>query len=422
MCISTIGPAPGCRYIQNVSVARGNVILVDHGAKQPPEPFGPVPVSHTNAVCDCANEPGDIQAMPGRLTAKLGKTPLTYSAPLPATAPAAASALTQDAQTALPQVWLTSTPAQKWSPRYDLIGSTSSDWNFVVEIDNEGIANLRFGDGEMGAQPPAGMTFQATYRIGNGTAGNVGPESISRIVLRKERLSGYAITVRNPLPARGGTDPEPIADAKLFAPHLFRKTLERAIVAADYEQIAERNSKVQRASADLEWTGSWYEADVAIDPLGTETASPALLGDIDMYLEQYRRMGHDLAVLPARYVPLYLKLEACALPSYERAHVKAALLDAFGNRALPGGKKGFFHPDNLTFGEGIYLSQIIAAALAVAGVECVRVTRFHRLFEPPNQEIENGVLPLRTSEIAQLDNDPNFPERGQLEITVGGGR
>jgi hypothetical protein len=422
LCISAIGPAPGCRYTENVSVARGNVILVDNGATQPPEPFGPPPVLSTTALCECVNEPGDVRTVPGRLTAKLGQTPLTFRAPLPAAPGPASSTLIQNVQAALPEVRLTSVPAHSWTSRYDLIGSGPADWDFVVEIDNEGVANLRFGDGDLGAQPPARMTFQAEYRVGNGTAGNVGSESISRMVLRNERLSGYAITVRNPLPATGGVDPEPIADAKLFAPRQFRTVLERAIVASDYTRIAERNAKLQRASAALAWTGSWFEADVAIDPLGTEKASAALMGEISNYLEQFRRMGHDLAVRPATYVPILLKIEVCALASYERGHLKAAVLDAFSNRALAGGKKGFFHPDNLTFGEGIYMSRIVAAAQAVAGVECVLVTAFNRLFAPPNQEIQNGVLPLSSWEIAQLDNDPNFPERGQFEITIAGGR
>ena len=48
-----------------------------------------------------------------------------------------------------------------WKPRYDLIESGPDDRHFVVEIDNDGIAHLRFGDGELGFQPPAGMTFSA---------------------------------------------------------------------------------------------------------------------------------------------------------------------------------------------------------------------------------------------------------------------
>jgi hypothetical protein len=147
-----------------------------------------------------------------------------------------------------------------------------------------------------------------------------------------------------------------------------------------------------------------------------------LFCEITRYLRRFRRIGHDLRVLPARYVPLELKIEVCALPGYLRAHVKAALLDAFSNRVLAGGSRGFFHADNLTFGEGVFLSKIIATAQAIPGVECVTVTRFHRLFESPNRELENGVLPLRVEEIAQLDNDPTYPEHGKLEIQVNGGR
>jgi predicted phage baseplate assembly protein len=268
------------------------------------------------------------------------------------------------------------------------------------------------------------MTFNAIYRIGNGTGGNIGAEAISCLVLNNTKISGASITVRNPLPAQGGTDAEPMAEAKLFAPYAFRdpKQIQRAIIADDYALIAERNAKIQRAAAALVWSGSWYEADVAVDPLNSESAGAALLCGITRYLRQFRRIGHDLRVLPARYVPLDLRLEVCALPQYLRAHVKVALLDVFGNRVLPGGQRGFFHPDNLTFGEGVFLSQIIATAQAVAGVECVKVTRFHRLFESPNRELENGVLPLRVEEIAQLDNDPTYPEHGKLEIQVKGGR
>jgi len=58
----------------------------------------------------------------------------------------------------------------------------------------------------------------------------------------------------------------------------------------------------------------------------------------------------------------------------------------------------------------------------VPGVECVTVSEFHRCFEPARHEIDNGLLPLASYEIAQLDNDPNHPERGQLSIVVKGGR
>ena len=97
------------------------------------------------------------------------------------------------------------------------------------------------------------------------------------------------------------------------------------------------------------------------------------------------------------------------LPDFLRGHVKAALLQVFGNRRLSDGQLGFFHADNLTFGEGVFLSRMVAAAQAVPGVESVSVTQLERLFEGPNQELENGLLPLSPLEIARLDNDPGYP-------------
>jgi hypothetical protein len=94
----------------------------------------------------------------------------------------------------------------------------------------------------------------------------------------------------------------------------------------------------------------------------------------------------------------------------------------FSNRALPDGRFGFFHPDNLTFGDGIYLSKLVALAQAVPGVESVQVTRLQRLGEGDHGEREEGVLRLGPLEVAQLDNDPGFPEHGTLKLKIGGGR
>jgi hypothetical protein len=180
--------------------------------------------------------------------------------------------------------------------------------------------------------------------------------------------------------------------------------------------------RVQRAAATLRWTGSWYEVLVAIDPRGTETANEKLLEEIDRHLYRYRRMGHDVVVKSAVYVSLDIALTVCVQPDYLRGHVKAALLKVFSNRLLPDGRHGFFHPDNLTFGVGVALSQLVAIAQAVTGVASVKVTRLQRFGEGDKGELDSGILPLSSLEIARLDNDPNFPENGKFELTMGGGR
>jgi hypothetical protein len=446
VCLSARLPAPDCRWIHDVSVARANVVLVDHG-RTVGEPLGPVGTKATVAECACEGSIIESTSTPERFRPVLAYAPLTFGAPLAAAAPAS-EVITQDPRLALPELALAeyqSSDAQgratgpAWSAQYDLLASRADDRHFVVEMDDDGRGHLRFGDGDLGRLPSGGTRFQAGYRIGNGPDGNVGRETITYLVLRQGTLSSDGVQPRNPLPAQGGAAPEASAEAKLLAPYAVRGRRLRAITADDYAELAQRNPKVQRAPCELRWMGSWYEARVAVDPQGSEEADAALLAEIEGDLFKYRRMGHDLAVVPARYVPLELVLEVCVLPGFARGHVKAELLKVFSARPLAGGGLGFFHPDNLSFGEGIYLSRIVAAAKAVEGVEMVRVRvlrRQHEVFPHElitkipkvgggEEELEvpnTGVLLMGAMEIAQLDSDPSFPENGRLELIMGGGR
>ena len=473
LCISVIGPPPDCRLIENVSVARGNIILVDHGRRYEGPDDWCVPTAETEIVCLGRKRPSDVIRHAGYFQPRLDEGPLTHAEPYPNDKPAAVM-LDQDPRRATPWIRLTSRPdhgceedepvallesgngsgkndeqapveqypagekdgddgsketseqeviVAEWEARRDLLASRAEERHFVAEIDNEGRAHLRFGDGELGRRPDAGDRFSALYRVGVGQAGNVGAEAISHAVTG-ELISGLEWKPRNPLPARGGIEPETMQEVKLFAPHAFRRRLERAIIAQDYADIIMRDfaGDVQRAAAALRWTGSWYEVLVAVDALGQETPDKKLLRDIKAHLENYRRIGHDVEVKPAQAVPLEIELTICVDPDFLRGHVKAALLARFSNRQLPDGGKGFFHPDNLTFGEGVYLSQLVVVAQEIAGVTSVEVTSLNRLFEAPNGELGDGVLPLGPLEIAQLDNDPSLPENGILRLIMEGGR
>lgn len=462
LCISAQAPPPDCSCKENISVARGNVVLVDNGSGTS-ESVGTVPTESTTEHCPTPCSPGEVEVVPGMFRPTLQSIPFTFAQPIPPGACSAAEMIVQDPRQALPEISLTGTltapegqTVTTWTPLYDLLESGPDDSNFVVEMDNDGSAHLRFGDGNLGRMPEAGTVFEADLRIGNGTQGNVGAETITYLVLRNMQLNGPTIIPRNPLPATGGTAPEPLNEVKLFAPYAFRDVLERAITADDYATIAEDNARrreeryaavaaadpgtnaclspfiaLQGAKATLRWTGSWYEMLVAIDPEGTEDASSALVEEIADYLEPYRRIGYDLTVAPAEYVPIDLRLTVCVLPNYLRAHVEAALLDLFSNRVLPDGRLGFFHPDNLTFGEGVDVSKIVATAMAVAGVQNAVVTELERFeasepapdVDQPGEELPpGGVLSLGPFEIAQLDNDPNFPEHGRLTLDIRGGR
>jgi hypothetical protein len=421
LCLSARRPAPDCTLIQDMSVARGNVVLVDHGTTQT-EPLGPVGVSVTTGQCACEGSVLELTEVPSRFTPVLAAAPLTFAETVDPAAPAAA-VMVRDPRLGRPQLSLLATgSAQPWTPEPDLLSSTAEDRHLVAEVDDDGRAHLRFGDGELGLMPPAGTTFSATYRTGNGTAGNVGRDAIAYLVLRSQSWSGIDVRPRNPMPASGGADPEPTAQARLLAPDAFRSELKRAVTAGDYAQIAALRPGVQAAAAELRWTGSWHEARVAVDALGTDVAGPALLDDVEAHLSVTRRMGHDLSVGPATLVPLDIEVHVCVKPHYARGTVQAAILGVLGSGRGPGGQTGMFHPDNLTFGTSIRLSRIVAAVQAIDGVASVEVTRLRRLGHPDAGELDAGVLTVHDLEIAELAGDPSLPENGRLVLVMGGGR
>jgi hypothetical protein len=132
--------------------------------------------------------------------------------------------------------------------------------------------------------------------------------------------------------------------------------------------------------------------------------------------------GYDLEVAAPRYVPLDVALHVCVAEGYFRSEVRRAVARALSSQVLPDGTLGHFHPDNFTFGQAVYLSQVIAAVQSVEGVDTVRADRFQRMADPDRVSLADGVVAIGALEIAQLANNPSFRERGKLELSVGGGK
>src|SRR5690606_23709493 len=137
---------------------------------------------------------------------------------------------------------------------------------------------------------------------------------------------------------------------------------------------------------------------------------------------RYRLAGYDLEIRPPRFVPLEIEVEVCVCADHFRADVARAVADALSNRRLADGTLGFFHPDNFTFGQHVYLSRLYAAIERVQGVDSAVVRVFRRAGEVELGELERGVIEMGAWEIAMLDNDPNFMENGVLRITAFGGK
>ena len=140
------------------------------------------------------------------------------------------------------------------------------------------------------------------------------------------------------------------------------------------------------------------------------------------FLTRFRLAGYDIELRPPRFVPVDLAVEVCAVPGYFRTDVAQAVRDALSDRVLPDGSRGFFHPDNFTFGQPLYLSRLYAAVERVEGVESVAIRKLDPLRPARRRRAETGVLAVGPWEIVRLDNDPSFVEHGVLTVTAMGGK
>jgi hypothetical protein len=434
LCISSVREEDE-QPLARVSVALGNIVLADHGLTVEDEEMPAVPAADTrltpasDAPCErCGGQRAGAVAH-ARYRPRLSRSPLTMAAGIVVetgegaterrkfdSSASASAAFRWEMRQVLPEIELAQ-GVEPWEVRRDLLSSDEFAPDFVAEVEEDGYATLRFGDDEYGLRPSEGDTFKATYRVGNGTGGNVGADALAHAVTTVAGVSA----VGNPLPAQGGVEAESIEHVRRSAPFAFR-TQERAVTPEDYAAVAERHPEVQRAAATMRWTGSWRTVFLTVDRAGGLPVTEEFELEMLRHLERYRMAGHDVEVDAPRFVPLEIVIHVCVEPGYFRSNVERALLEVFSSGTRPDGRRGFFHPDNFTFGQSVHLSPVVAAAQTVEGVRFVSVLTFQRLGTDTAGYIAAGLLDIGRLEIARLDNDPNFPERGALNFELEGGR
>jgi Baseplate J-like protein len=324
-----------------------------------------------------------------------------------------------DANQAVPEITLTSVAnaiKTTWTPEPDLLADGPTDTHFVVEIDTDGTAYLRFGDSTNGLRPESGSAFTSDYRIGNGTAGDVGANTLTFFA-----ADPRIVSCTNPLPAAGGFNPETNDQIRRRAPQAFMRQ-ERAITMADYETVAEMNSLVDKAVATLRWTGSWYTVFITAEPKDAGKLTPSLSKAVAKNVNRYRLAGQDVQLESPQYVPLEIKLTVCVDPAYFKSDVQQQLFQVLGSQTMSNGQKGLFYPDNFTFGQTVYLSPIYAAARQVAGVMSVTACVFQPQGVVTQVYLLKGEIPLGPFQIARMDNDPSLPDHGQLTLVMQGGK
>ncbi len=128
----------------------------------------------------------------------------------------------------------------------DFLSSTSADRHFIVVVDQNDKARIRFGNGTLGAIPIG--TITAAYKTGGGEDGNVAANAIKVIDGSWTDTLGnnVTLTATNPVKAAGGSSRMSNALVKARAPASVRAPV-NSIAREDFVINAKRLGGVARA-------------------------------------------------------------------------------------------------------------------------------------------------------------------------------
>ncbi|MEJ2664561.1 MAG: hypothetical protein P8107_11050 [Spirochaetia bacterium] len=295
-------------------------------------------------------------------------------------------------------------------------------------------ATIRFGDGTFGLQPAGRTVFRVKYRIGVGKKTNITHDSLIHFVRRddefaegesrpdREReLPELIQSVRNPLPAINGVDPESMEHVRQQAPYAYQCTSYRAVTEADYAEAAERLEWVAQAGCVFRWTGSWLSAFVTPDPLHTVSLTPAQRRNLLYQLDRFRQAGSETHIHDPRYVNLDLEITVCVEPHAYRGDVRKKVSEALVGRDPYSAGGGYFTADNFSFGTPLMVAELEAVIKNVPGVRAVTVIKIGRRgwFKP---RVHNELtFTVAENEVIRVENDPRHQNRGSLKLEMRGG-
>jgi len=274
---------------------------------------------------------------------------------------------------------------------------------------------IRFGDDEFGLVPDKNTIFKVVYRLGNGRVSNVAEDSITNF---DSTAMSIVESITNPFAVENGLDPETPEEVKQLAPEAFRAVTYRAVRAEDYSEAAERLDWVQRAGTRMRWTGSWVSAFTTPDPYGAVSITEDQREEMATQMDRFRQAAREVYVPDPVYADIDLEIHICVQPYAYTGEVKEKVLLALVNHKT---NNGFFSADNFTFGTFLRRSQLEATIQSVPGVRAVDSTYIRRRGYFDWQLLTGPYLPVGAHEVIRLENDPDYPDRGSLDLVMEGG-
>ena len=189
--------------------------------------------------------------------------------------------------------------------------------------------------------------------------------------------------------------------------------------------MTERSPRVQRAAATFRWTGSWHTVFVTADRAGGLSVDAPFEAGVRRDLEPLRMAGYDLEVdgpqLRARST---VGLHVCvAIATTSARTSRRPSWTSCPAAGAPAASRGSFIRTASRSASPSTCRRSSQRRRRCRACVGERRRRFERQRETASSALDSGVLHARAAwRSARLDNDPNFPEHGVLELTTGGGK
>ena len=279
-----------------------------------------------------------------------------------------------------------------WQEVDTFLASGPSDFNYTTSVDENDVTTVTFGTGARGSVPAAGGSIQARYRIGLGTVGNVGPQTLTVPVTARPEVK----SISNPFAAEGGADHESIEEAKISGPGSVIAQ-ERAVTLEDYEQLAVGFPGVGKASARVGLRGGYKVVQVFIAPENPQTVPPpppssqlrsALQEFLEARMPVNRMAGVD--VLDPVFVPVDLVVDVHVKADANRSRVVSAVQQVLRDLL------SFAQQD---FGQPIRVGDVFSALSTVGGVDYVLLRRLERRGTPAPDDCGFADVPIAANEL-----------------------
>jgi predicted phage baseplate assembly protein len=259
----------------------------------------------------------------------------------------------------------------------------------MIETDDQDVTEVVFGDGQYGQIPGTGARIVANYRVGGGTAGNVGAGQIKGIA-KAPQLQLLGAKVVNRDAASGGAERETIAQAVKYGPTVFR-SMQRAVTAQDYVTQARLFPGVSKARAE---SPNWNIIKLYIAPTGSgEFPTDTLKKELLTYFEDKRMLTTFIQIENPDYVHIEVRVELNVLAYFLPGKVRADAENTI---------KQLFDFEKVDFQQVLYLSKVYEALEAVDGVNSVFVSRF-RVANSAEEIPRDGRIALKANEIPVLN-------------------